>query len=287
MVLNPPSEGREAGNKFKIVMNQIQKLFSEKEKNILSIYFTAGYPRLNDTQKILNTLSNSAADLIEIGMPYSDPLADGPVIQNSNMKALQNGMTIKTLFQQLNNYNKSYKSTSRRVPLILMGYLNPVLQYGFEKFMRDAKQAGISGIILPDLPISEYENEYKTIFEEQNLNFIFLITPETSEARIRKIDSISTGFIYAVSSSSITGSDTNMNAQENYFERIQNMNLKNKVLIGFGIRNHETFIQAVKHAAGAIIGTAYIKALENAVDIDDATKTFLNSILQSESAGQQ
>ena len=268
-------------------MNQIQKLFSEKEKNILSIYFTAGYPQLNDTQKILNTLSTSGADLIEIGMPYSDPLADGPVIQNSSMKALQNGMTIKTLFEQLNDYNQNHKTTSSRVPLILMGYLNPVLQYGFEKFIRDAKHAGISGIILPDLPISEYENEYKRFFEEQDLSFIFLITPETSEARIRKIDSISTGFIYAVSSSSITGSDTNMNAQEKYFERIQNMNLKNKVMIGFGIRNHETFMQATKYAAGAIIGTAYIKAIENSGNINETTKSFLNSILQSESAGQQ
>jgi tryptophan synthase alpha chain len=268
-------------------MNQIHELLSKKEKNILSIYFTAGYPGLNDTPKILNSLSCSGADLIEIGMPYSDPLADGPVIQNSSMKALQNGMTLKVLFEQLNDYNKSHTATSGRVPLILMGYLNPVLQYGFEKFIHDAKHAGISGIILPDLPISEYENEYKNIFEEQNLSFIFLITPETSEERIRKIDSISSGFIYAVSSSSITGSDTNMNAQKNYFERIQNMNLKNKVLIGFGIRNHETFVQATRYAAGAIIGTAYIKAIENAADIDKATKSFLNSILQSESACQQ
>jgi tryptophan synthase alpha chain len=267
-------------------MNQIQKLFSEKEKKILSIYFTAGFPELDDTQKILNSLSNAGADLIEIGMPYSDPLADGPVIQNSSMKALQNGMTIKILFEQLKDYNKGQNSISTGVPLILMGYLNPVLQYGFKKFIADAKLSGISGIILPDLPISEYETEYKIIFEENNMSFIFLITPETSEERIRKIDSISTGFIYAVSSSSITGSDTNMNAQKNYFERLQNMNLKNKVLIGFGIRDHETFMQASKYSAGAIIGTAYIKAIENAGNIDEATNAFLNSILQSEKAEQ-
>ena len=257
-------------------MKTIQKLFSEKKKNVLSIYFTAGFPNLNDTEKILRALQDHGADMIEVGMPYSDPLADGPVIQNSSMIALQNGMTIKTLFKQLNNCTNKI-----HVPLVLMGYLNPVLQYGFEKFCADAKNAGISGIILPDLPITEFENEYQKILEENNLNFIFLITPETSEERIRKIDSISKGFIYAVSSSSITGSDTNMNAQENYFERIKNMDLKNEVLIGFGIRDHQTFDQACKYTSGAIIGTAYIKTIANANDIDGETQKFLNSILQS------
>jgi len=263
-------------------MNQIQKLFSEKEKKILSIYFTAGFPELDATEKILTALINSGADLIEVGMPYSDPLADGPVIQNSSMKALQNGMTIKTLFQQLNHFHKGSSLKAGNVPLILMGYLNPVLQYGFEKFCMDAKDAGISGVILPDLPITEYENEYKNIFKENELSFIFLITPETSEERIKKIDAISNGFIYAVSSSSITGRDTDMNAQENYFERIKKMNLKNKVLIGFGIKDRQTFGQACKYAAGAIIGTAYIKAIEHTDNIEEATETFLNSILQGE-----
>ena len=197
------------------------------------------------------------------------------------MKALQNGMTIKTLFEQLNHFRDNSPLGVRGVPLILMGYLNPVLQYGFAKFCIGAKDAGISGIILPDLPISEYENDYKKILEENDLNFIFLITPETSEERIRKIDSISNGFIYAVSSSSITGQNTNMNAQEGYFERIQNMNLKNKVFIGFGIKDHQTFVQACKYAAGAIIGTAYIKSIENAIDINTETQKFLNSVLQS------
>lgn len=256
-------------------MNVIRKLFAEKKENILSIYFTAGFPHLNDTEIILESLQKHGAGMVEIGMPYSDPLADGPVIQNSSMKALQNGMTIKTLFEQLKK-NKS----EIKIPLILMGYLNPVLQYGFEKFCKEANTVGISGIILPDLPIDEYETEYKNIFEKYSLNFIFLITPETSEERIRKIDSISNGFIYAVSSSSITGSDTNMVAQRTYFEKIKNMNLKNKVMIGFGIKDHETFTQACKYAAGAIIGTAYIKAIENTADIDDATQKFLNSILQ-------
>lgn len=262
-------------------MSSIQKLFSNKKKNILSIYFTAGFPNLNDTEKILKSLQENGADIIEIGMPYSDPLADGPVIQNSSVKALQNGMTIKTLFEQLNHSHQISQPAGGDTgfPLILMGYLNPVLQYGFEKFCIDANNAGVSGIILPDLPITEFENEYKKILEDNNLNFIFLITPETSEERIRKIDSISTGFIYAVSSSSITGRDTNLNAQESYFERIKNMNLKNKVLIGFGIKDHQTFSQACKYAAGAIIGTAYIKAIENEKDINIATQNFLNAIL--------
>lgn len=259
-------------------MNNIQKLFSEKEKNILSIYFTAGFPRLDDTVIILNSLQRNGADLIEIGMPYSDPLADGPVIQSSSMKALHNGMTIQTLFNQLHSFHE--KNNSKSTPLILMGYLNPVMQYGFEKFCHDAKSCGISGIILPDLPINEYENEYKKIFDDNDLSFIFLITPETSEERIRKIDLLSNGFIYAVSSSSITGKDTDMNAQKSYFERIKNMNLKNKILIGFGIRNHETFTNACKYAAGAIIGTAYIKAIANTDQLDNETQKFLNLILK-------
>ena len=259
-------------------MNNIQKLFSEKEKNILSIYFTAGFPRLDDTVIILNSLQRNGADLIEIGMPYSDPLADGPVIQSSSMKALHNGMTIQILFNQLHSFHEN--NNSKSTPLILMGYLNPVMQYGFEKFCHDAKSCGISGIILPDLPINEYENEYKKIFDDNDLSFIFLITPETSEERIRKIDLLSNGFIYAVSSSSITGKDTDMNAQKSYFERIKNMNLKNKILIGFGIRNHETFTNACKYAAGAIIGTAYIKAIANTDQLDNETQKFLNSILE-------
>lgn len=259
-------------------MNNIQKLFSEKEKNILSIYFTAGFPRLDDTVIILNSLQRNGADLIEIGMPYSDPLADGPVIQSSSMKALHNGMTIQTLFNQLHSFHKN--NNSKSTPLILMGYLNPVMQYGFERFCHGAKSCGISGIILPDLPINEYENEYKKIFDDNDLSFIFLITPETSEERIRKIDLLSNGFIYAVSSSSITGKDTDMNAQKSYFERIKNMNLKNKILIGFGIRNHETFTNACKYAAGAIIGTAYIKAIANTDQLDNETQKFLNSILK-------
>ncbi|KAA9042261.1 tryptophan synthase subunit alpha [Ginsengibacter hankyongi] len=258
-------------------MNRIKKLFSDKKKNIVSIYFTAGFPELNDTNTILNVLQKHGADLIEIGMPYSDPLADGPVIQHSSMKALQNGMSIKLLFDQLNKYSNSPSGV--KAPLILMGYLNPVLQYGIEKFCSDAHKAGIDGIILPDLPLHEYEIEYKNIFEKYKLDFIFLITPETSEKRIRKIDALSKGFIYAVSSSSITGSDKDMSAQEEYFQRLRDMKLNNPILIGFGIKDNKTFLQACKHAAGAIIGTAYIKAIENSNDIEADTEKFLNSIL--------
>lgn len=260
-------------------MNRIKKLFTDKKKNIVSIYFTAGFPQLNDTGTILNSLQKHGADCIEIGMPYSDPLADGPVIQHSSMIALHNGITIKKLFEQLKDCRKDI-----HLPLILMGYLNPVLQYGIEKFCSDAHNAGIDGIILPDLPLHEYETEYKSLFEKYKLDFIFLITPETSEKRIRKIDAISKGFIYAVSSSSITGTDKDMNAQEKYFQRLKEMKLKNPIMIGFGIKDNKTFSQACKHAAGAIIGTAYIKAIENSNDIEADTETFLNSILDASMA---
>lgn len=263
-------------------MNRIKKLFADKKKNILSIYFTAGFPQLNDTHTILDTLQKHGADLIEIGMPYSDPLADGPVIQHSSSIALNNGMSIKVLFEQLSKVGDNSPSGVRgNLPLVLMGYLNPVLQYGIEKFCSDAHDAGIDGIILPDLPLHEYATEYKKLFEKNKLDFIFLITPETSEKRIRKIDSVSKGFIYAVSSSSITGADKDMSAQQKYFQRLEGMKLKNPVMIGFGIKDNETFSQACKHASGAIIGTAYIKAIENSNDIDADTEKFLNSILDA------
>lgn len=258
-------------------MNRIEKLFSDKKKNILSIYFTAGFPRLSDTAEILNALQTHGADLVEIGMPYSDPLADGPVIQHSSMVAIRNGITIKLLFDQLKDCRNRF-----HLPLILMGYLNPVLQYGLERFCKDAHDAGIDGIILPDLPLHEYESECKFFFQKYNLEVIFLITPETSEERIRKIDEAGKGFIYAVSSSSITGTGKNLLAQESYFQRLEEMNLKNEVLVGFGIKDYKTFSQACKHTAGAIIGTAYIQAIESSTNIDADTQKFLNSILQSQ-----
>lgn len=255
-------------------MNRIQNLFSGEKKNILSIYFTAGFPALNDTHKILYALQEHGADLVEIGMPYSDPLADGPVIQHSSMVAIHNGMTIKLLLEQLKDCRNSV-----HLPLILMGYLNPVLQYGIENFCRDAHDAGIDGLILPDLPLYEFENEYKAVFQQYDLSVVFLVTPETSEARIRKIDEAGNGFIYAVSSSSITGTAQNMAAQEGYFRRLKEMDLNNAFLIGFGIKDSKTFSQACKYAAGAIIGTAYIKAIENSVNVKSDTEKFLNSIL--------
>ncbi len=255
-------------------MNRIKKLFSEKNKNIVSIYFTAGFPLPNDTHIILEALQKHGADLVEVGMPYSDPLADGPVIQQSDAVALHNGITIKKLLEQLHQIKNRIT-----IPVILMGYLNPVLQYGIEKFCNDAHDAGVDGIILPDLPLHEYETEYKKFFEKNNLDFTFLITPETSEKRIRKIDAISKGFIYAVSSSSITGINKDINKQQKYFQKLEEMNLKNPVLVGFGIKDNKTFSEACKHTAGAIIGTAYIKVIENSVNIDEDTKIFLNSIL--------
>lgn len=276
----PLSKRRGAGGE---VNNRIEKLFSEKKKNILNVYCTAGYPHLDDTLKVLYSLQKHGADMVEMGMPYSDPLADGPVIQQSSMTALQNGMTIQKLFEQLSNCRNKITPSGDggfQIPLILMGYLNPVLQFGIEKFCKMAKEVGVDGIILPDLPIYEFENEYRKYFEENDLHFIFLITPETSEERIRKIDTLSKGFIYAVSSSSTTGNNKEIDQQENYFLKIQNMNLKNPVLVGFGIKDKQTFQAACKYSNGAIIGSAYIKALQNAVDIESATQQFLGDILR-------
>jgi len=254
-------------------MNRIQELFKQKKNNILNVYCTAGYPKLDSTVSVMKALQDSGVDMIELGMPYSDPLADGPVIQASSTQALANGMTIATLFEQLRDFRKQVY-----VPVILMGYMNPVLQYGFEKFCQHAADAPIDGLILPDLPEYEFETEYGPIMQRYGLDFIFLVTPETSEERIRKLDSLSTGFLYAVSSSSTTGKDKDMNAVENYLQRLKNMKLKNPVLVGFGIKDKPTFQQACQHANGAIIGTAFIKAIENTSDVEGATKKFITDI---------
>ena len=241
-------------------MNKINKLFSGK-KNILSIYFTAGFPKLNDTTKIICELENSGVDMIEIGIPFSDPLADGPVIQHSSEVALKNGMTLKLLFEQL----KKHKSqiTNSKIAHLLMGYLNPVLQFGVENFCKKAKECGISGIILPDLPIEEYLSEYKVIFDKYDLKNIFLITPQTSDERIRYIDTHSNGFIYLVASASTTGVKKGIDlAQQKYFERIKKMKLKNPLIIGFGISDNKSFHTACEYANGAIIGSAFIKKLQ-------------------------
>ncbi len=256
-------------------MNRIEKLFKSKQQNIFNIYCTAGYPQLNSTLQVMKALQNNGADMIELGIPYSDPLADGPIIQTSNSKALANGMTIKKLFDQLKELrNEIY------IPIILMGNMNPVLQYGFEKFCSDAAAVGIDGLILPDLPPYEFETQYGIIIKKYGLDFIFLITPETSEERITKLDELSSGFLYAVSSSSTTGNDKDFTVVEKYLKRLQNMKLKNPVLVGFGIKDKQTFENVCKYANGAIIGSAFIKALENTTDVENTTKQFLKSILE-------
>jgi len=255
-------------------MSKLQAIFKNKSEKVLNVYCTAGYPELDSTLKIIDALQNNGADIIELGMPYSDPLADGPVIQQSSLVALENGMTIATLFSQLNQ-----RSLDSKAAIILMGYMNPVLQYGFEKFCKDAAEVGISGLILPDLPEYEYETEYGAIIKKYGLDFIFLVTPETSEERVRRLDSLSSGFLYAVSSSSTTGNEKDFNAVEKYLERLKSLNIKNPILVGFGIKDKETFTTACKYANGAIIGTAYIKALEGTTDVQQSTKRFLEGIL--------
>lgn len=237
-------------------MNRINKKLKEAKK-ILSIYFTAGYPNLDDTVSIIQGLEKSGVDMIEIGLPFSDPLADGPTIQASSTQALKNGMTSEILFDQLKDIR-----TSVTIPLIIMGYFNPILQYGVESFCRKCQEIGIDGLIIPDLPVDVYNENYKAIFESYGLINIFLITPQTSDERIRFIDSISKGFIYMVSSASVTGSQSGFGDEHtHYFKRIANMHLNNPQIVGFGINNHETFTQATTYAKGAIIGSAFIKDL--------------------------
>lgn len=256
-------------------MSRIKDLFERKQQRVLNVYCTAGFPQLNSTLPVMKALQENGADLIELGMPYSDPLADGPVIQASSTRALANGMTIATLFQQLESFRKEIT-----VPVLLMGYMNPILQYGFEKFCADAARVGIDGLILPDLPAYEFETEYGAIIRKHGLDFIFLVTPETSEARIRQLDALSSGFLYAVSSSSTTGNDKDFSAVEQYLQRLQQMKLKNPVLVGFGIKDKSSFNSASKFANGAIIGTAFIKALEQpGKDVAAATKAFLSEIV--------
>ena len=255
-------------------MNRITSLFNKKKSRILNIYCTAGYPAINSTLEVMRALQDSGADMIELGMPYSDPLADGPVIQASSTKAIQNGMTISKLFSDLKDFRKHI-----HVPVILMGYMNPALQYGFEKFCTKAAETGIDGLILPDLPMYEFETEYGDIIGKYGLKFIFLVTPETSDERIRMLDRLSTGFLYAVSSSSTTGNEKSMEQQMGYFKKLQDMKLNNPVLIGFGIKDNETFNAACKYSNGAIIGTAYIRALEENGSVDAVTKKFIDGIL--------
>ena len=259
---------------LQIIMNRINKLFQEKKNGILSVYFTAGYPELNDTREIILELVKNGVDLIEIGMPFSDPVADGPIIQHSSLVSLNNGMSVRKLFEQLQEIRQLVD-----IPLILMGYLNPVLQYGMEAFCAKCKEIGIDGLILPDLPPSVYQEEYKAIFEANNLHNILLITPQTTDERIHEIDRLSSGFIYMVSSSATTGMKQNVSDyQTEYFERVRKLKMKNPRLIGFGISNAETFANACRYASGAIIGSAFVNALEGEAPIAAKVSGFINSI---------
>jgi tryptophan synthase alpha chain len=255
-------------------MSRLKELFARKRSEVLGVYYTAGFPQLNSTIELMQALEENGADMIELGMPYSDPLADGPVIQASGSKALENGMSIARLFEQLAGMRAAV-----RIPVLLMGYLNPILQYGFDKFCAAAAAAGVDGLILPDLPIYEFETEYGPTIRRHGLDFVFLLTPETSDERIKKVDALSTGFLYAVSSSSTTGGTQNLADQQAYFLRLAQLNLTNPIVVGFGVRDKASFEAACRHTNGAIIGTAYIRALEEAKDIRKATKEFLHSIL--------
>jgi tryptophan synthase alpha chain len=254
--------------------NRINKLFKEKNRNILSVFFTAGYPRLEDTVPTIHELVKNGVDMIEIGMPFSDPVADGPAIQQSSLVALNNGMSVRVLFEQLKNIRQSVQ-----VPLILMGYINPVLQYGIEAFCKKCHEIGIDGLIIPDLPLGVYEEEYKSVFEENNLHNIFLITPQTSDERLRQIDKASFGFIYMVSSNSTTGAKSGVSeAQNNYFQRIKAFNLNNPCLIGFGISNAETFHNACQYANGAIIGSAFVNVLAGEASLKEKVSRFMTVV---------
>ena len=238
-------------------MNRIDKTFKKNQK-LLSIYFSAGHPELEDTLPILRALQDGGVDMVEIGLPFSDPLADGPTIQKSSSRALRNGMTTEKLFNQLQNVRETI-----HIPLILMGYFNPMMQYGIEDFCQKCQTIGIDGLIIPDLPVDIYHREYKKLFDGHNLYNMFLITPQTSEQRIRYIDSISSGFIYMVSSASVTGAQNTFgNSQEDYFKRIANMELNTPQIVGFGISNAQTYQTATRFSHGAIIGSAFIKFLE-------------------------
>jgi tryptophan synthase alpha chain len=255
-------------------MNRITQLFDQKKNNLLSVFYTAGFPKLNDTIAIAKELQSAGADIIEIGIPFSDPVADGPVIQESNKVALDNGMNLKLLLQQVKEIRQEVT-----IPIILMGYLNPVMQYGLEKFCKDASEVGIDGLILPDLPMFEYENEYGKFFEANNLLNIFLVSPTTSEERIKKIDSVSSGFIYAVSASSTTGAKGNFTDEQIvYFKKLNSLNLKNPIFLGFGISNNETFSTASKYSNGAIVGSAFIQLLKSSDNYLSSISSFIKGI---------
>jgi tryptophan synthase alpha chain len=255
------------------IKNRLTELFKVRKDNLLNIYFTAGFPKLNDTVTIIKALENSGANMIEIGMPFSDPLADGPTIQQSNEAALKNGMTIKILFDQIKDIRKQVK-----IPILLMGYLNPVLQYGIEDFCKRCNEIGIDGLIIPDLPLQEYNEMYRELFEANNLSNVFLVTPHTSVSRLKLIDESSEGFIYIVSTDSTTGNTKNINEAADYFKRIKNENLTNPTMIGFNIRDNASFRFACTYSNGAIIGSAFIKVIKDSKDLEKDITSFVSSI---------
>jgi tryptophan synthase alpha chain len=257
-----------------IIQNRITDLFAQKNERLLNVYFTAGFPKLDDTMTILRGLQGAGVDLVEIGMPYSDPVADGETIQKSNGVALENGMSLKTLFAQLADCRQEIN-----VPILLMGYINPVLQFGVENFCRMCREVGVDGVILPDLPLDLYIDEYAETFREFGILNVHLITPQTSDERIRFIDEESDGFIYMVSSASITGAVSGISdPMRTYFERIQEMNLRNPRLIGFGINDHETFDTASQYANGAIVGSAFIRHLDPQGTSPESIEAFVKTI---------
>jgi tryptophan synthase alpha chain len=255
-------------------MNRINKLFATKPSGILSVFYTAGFPQLNSTMEIAKALEASGADIIEIGIPFSDPVADGPAIQESNKIALQNGMTVKLLLSQVKEIRKEVS-----IPIILMGYLNPVMQYGVEKFCNDCANAGVDGLILPDMPLEVYQNEYQPFFKTAGLSNTFLISPTTSQERIELIDKLTDGFIYAVSSSSTTGAKKDFSAEQiEYFKKLKSLKLKNPFLIGFGISNKETFETACEYSSGAIVGSAFISMLKEGGDVKSNVNQFVKAL---------
>lgn len=254
--------------------NRINELFDRKRAGVLSVFYTAGFPTLNDTSAIARALEKAGVDMIEIGIPFSDPIADGPVIQQSNKQALDNGMSVGLLLSQVREIR-----AHATLPILLMGYLNPVLQYGIEKFCEEASQAGVDGLILPDMPMLEYQTRYLSLFERHNLLNTFLISPTTSEQRIRAIDSITHGFIYAVSSSSTTGARSGLSEEQiQYFQKLQQMNLTNPFLIGFGISSRESFEEVSKHSSGAIVGSSFINHLRSVGATHETITSFVQSI---------
>jgi len=255
-------------------MNRLTKLFSEKQSEILNIYFTAGHPKLDSTVEVIQNLTDLGVDLIELGVPYSDPMADGETIQNSSSIALKNGMTLQTLFKQV----AASRKTSH-VPIILMGYYNQMMQYGLERFLQSCQHSGVDGLIIPDLPMSIYKRDYQELFQQYDLKIAFLITPETSNERILLADELSSAFIYVVSKSSITGSAGAIDhAQKKYFKRIEGLNLKTPRLIGFGIHDRETYLTACDNSNGAIIGSAFIRVLDTADNLTEDIAHFISTI---------